>query len=270
MYQRGGPVPKERPTSQFHTAWQPLGYVSNWGGMEIGSNMMYPNQVIDGIVHRLGGNLLRQQCLGILQFYGKDMTSLPLGTTFITRCKGIPDLESLYDFILHTIPPFYQSHDSCNHGTESSNDPRNQIELLKQCYTSSFSIIDDFYRFGGFVENRSYLNLSLWKTIRSWMNRKINVDEEEGDWNDDCKHFYNSKILRIGIPLIGAGARGFPTNIAIHVAASQSVSWMMDCGQTDESHSSDEVRQCILAFGIPDPYTADCLVEEIRQHFQRY
>ena len=34
-FPRGGPVPKLKPKS-MHKDWQPLGYVSNWGGMEVG------------------------------------------------------------------------------------------------------------------------------------------------------------------------------------------------------------------------------------------
>jgi hypothetical protein len=53
-FPRGGPVP-EKISSSMHRDWQPLGYVSNWGGMEVGNGMLYPVSVVDGLVHQLGG-----------------------------------------------------------------------------------------------------------------------------------------------------------------------------------------------------------------------
>jgi hypothetical protein len=57
-FPRGGPVPDKdifSSSSSMHRDWQPLGYVSNWGGMEVGNGMLYPVSVVDGLVHQLGG-----------------------------------------------------------------------------------------------------------------------------------------------------------------------------------------------------------------------
>ena len=53
-FPRGGPVPSS-DIKTMHKDWQPLGHVSSWGGMEVGSGMMYAVSVIDGLVHQLGG-----------------------------------------------------------------------------------------------------------------------------------------------------------------------------------------------------------------------
>ena len=39
----------------MYAGWQPLGYVSSWGGMEVGQGMLYATSVVDGLVHQLGG-----------------------------------------------------------------------------------------------------------------------------------------------------------------------------------------------------------------------
>jgi O-acetyl-ADP-ribose deacetylase (regulator of RNase III) len=228
--------------------------------MEIGSNMMYPNQVIDGIVHRLGGNALSQKCKNILKSQQCVDGKLPLGTAVVTSCKDIQELETLYDFIIHTTPPFYPHYN----GSDSSKNHDHEIEVLKKCYTSSFHRIEEFYRQGkGKMGDEFSTTSSLWETVLSWMNGKSSVVK-----NHDLG---NAKTVRIGIPLIGAGARGFPSNVAVHVAATQSVSWMKDHRRDrpmDSLPHEDGNRDCVVAFGIPDPQIADGLVTEIRQQIQ--
>jgi O-acetyl-ADP-ribose deacetylase (regulator of RNase III) len=225
--------------------------------MEIGSNMMYPNQVIDGIVHRLGGHALSHKCRNILKSQHCVDGKLPLGTAVVTSCKDIQELEKLYDFIIHTTPPFYPHYN----GSDSSKNHDHEIEVLKKCYTSSFHRIEEWYRQGRMGDEFSTTS-SLWETVLNWMNGKSSVVE-----NNDLG---NTRTLRIGIPLIGAGARGFPSNVAIFLAATQSVSWMMDHRDThmDSLPHEDGNRECVLAFGIPDPQIADGLATEIRQQIQ--
>ena len=45
LFDSGGPVPKDT-VNTMHAAWQPLGFVSNWGGMEVGNGT---NVVINNI-----------------------------------------------------------------------------------------------------------------------------------------------------------------------------------------------------------------------------
>ncbi len=115
---------------------------------------------------------MRETCQRILKSsYGK----LPLGTAVVTSCQGISDLMKFYDIIIHTTPPFY-NHDS----------DRTDIELLKQCYISTFHRIDELYRHGRCMDIDSS-SVSLWDTIRQYMNKTPN-DKENGA---NKSHFYD-------------------------------------------------------------------------------
>jgi O-acetyl-ADP-ribose deacetylase (regulator of RNase III) len=122
-FPRGGPVPKENVDS-FHKDWQPFGFVSAWGGMDVGTGMLYPFSVVDGLVHQLGGWKLEAECIW------KRMTSssasgkaCPIGSAVQTTA-GDDRLTEQYNAIVHTTPPFFQ-HDA---------DPE---EKLQKCYESA-------------------------------------------------------------------------------------------------------------------------------------
>lgn len=121
---KGGPVPKEKPMT-MHKDWQPLGYVSSWGGMEVGDGMLYPVSVVDGLVHQLGGWKLRAEC------EWKRQTSLnepcPIGTATGTSAGG-KELQEQYDSIIHTTPPFYKY----------DNNP--ELKLY-ECYMNSLDLV---------------------------------------------------------------------------------------------------------------------------------
>jgi len=94
----------------------------NWGGLDAGSNMLYPASVVDGIVHQLGGTKLSVDCKQIYQIHG----GCPTGTSAVTS-QGENSLLQCYDRIIHTAPPFYRSDHNSN-------------DLLKACYRSSFQL----------------------------------------------------------------------------------------------------------------------------------
>jgi O-acetyl-ADP-ribose deacetylase (regulator of RNase III) len=63
---------------------------------------------------------------------------------------------------------------------------------------------------------------------------------------------------KVACPLIGAGARGFPYNVAISVAVNESRKWLRSCNSSDRSR---DVDCSSLLFGIPDPKIADIFVQ---------
>lgn len=119
-FPKGGPVPKMKPQS-MHRDWQPLGYVSSWGGMEVGSGMMYPVSVIDGLVHQLGGSSLALECKYLQTFQG----GCPTGEAVVTS-RANDSLKKAYSHIVHTAPPFYQD--------------ENSREKLHSCYRNALSL----------------------------------------------------------------------------------------------------------------------------------
>ncbi|KAL7570676.1 hypothetical protein ACA910_014949 [Epithemia clementina (nom. ined.)] len=178
-FPRGGPVPTQNPESSMHKDWQPLGYVSAWGGMEVGFGMLYAVSVVDGLVHQLGGWPLRVAC----QWHSwqtSPQPPCPVGSAVITR-HAATALTQHYNAIVHTTPPFYRHDD----------DPQ---EKLAQCYQSALSLV-------------------------------VEEEEEESSGRQPPSPSQSSS-LRVACPLLGAGARGFPVDIAIQVAAKACTEWL--------------------------------------------
>jgi O-acetyl-ADP-ribose deacetylase (regulator of RNase III) len=110
-FPRGGPVPQESVSSAVHRDWQPLGYVSQWGGMNVGDGMMYAVSVVDGLVHQMGGWKLQAELewIRVLRT-ARRQDACPTGSAVATSA-GNDTLAMNYDAIIHTTPPFYK-HDT--------------------------------------------------------------------------------------------------------------------------------------------------------------
>lgn len=193
-FPRGGPVPKEKPKS-MHKDWQPLGFVSQWGGMEVGSGMLFPVSVVDGLVHIYGGWKLQAECKWKQAMAGSGEEACPVGSAVITTSGG---LSEEYDAVVHTTPPFFKHHDG---------DPE---EYLARCYQSAFETSFQKYN-------------------------------------------------RVATPLIGAGARGFPEDVAVRIAAEQSLLW---CNHTDASESVCHEEQAVV-FGLLEQRLVDDVIAAI-------
>lgn len=88
--------------------------------MEVGTGMMFPVSVVDGLVHQLGGMRLEVECR-FKQAMAGGGEACPVGQVVLTSAGG---LKPAYEVIVHTTPPFFK-HDS---------DPTNN---LRSCYKNS-------------------------------------------------------------------------------------------------------------------------------------
>lgn len=184
-FPKGGPVPERNDDRKSNQ----LGWESsvNWGGLDVGSNMVYPASVVDGIVHQLGGTKLGEECKRIRQLHGGCPTGMSVATI-----QGEEALLKCYDQIIHTTPPFYKSND------QRSND------LLRECYHSSLQLA------------------------------------------------FRYDHVKVACPLIGAGARGFPLEEALIVAATESTAWIKKSDHDEVGKECKRPPDRVLMFGIPD------------------
>jgi O-acetyl-ADP-ribose deacetylase (regulator of RNase III) len=268
-FPRGGPVPtadhRFRQTSSAteswfakalmnsrkivdgpHRDWQPLGYVSSWGGMEVGSGMMYPVTVVDGLVHLHGGWTLQAE-IALLKWLrnvtnrtstdGKeDFESLlcPVGTAVVTSPGFRSALARHYDKVVHTTPPFYL------------HDAHPQQGLMK-CYERSLEAAFHGTKFGSPV-------------IRP---------------NPPA-------ALRVAVPLLGSGARGHPPDVAVSVAVQTVVErWLApppasdpttvlqenDAGVSFETTPQNDTVEHTVVFGLLEDSLADELSAQIDRAF---
>uniref|UniRef100_A0A7S0ABL5 Macro domain-containing protein n=1 Tax=Minutocellus polymorphus TaxID=265543 RepID=A0A7S0ABL5_9STRA len=210
-FPRGGPQPKKQPTKDAHHI---MGFVTQWGGMDVGEGMMFSAAVVDGLVHQLGGVRLAAECKlkGLLRGGG---VACPEGTSIVTSHGG-PALRAEYDHIVHTVPPFF------NHPPAKDCDV---VEMLMSSYRSSFDLAFGTFGVGSTGEQR------------------------------------------VAVPLLGAGCRGFPVDIAVKVAAEECTRWMhpsLDkCDISGDAESG--LGQQVVAFGLLEEDIAMKLIHAIEE-----
>jgi O-acetyl-ADP-ribose deacetylase (regulator of RNase III) len=124
-FPRGGPAPKEYPKKDSHHI---MGYVTQWGGMEVGDGMLFPANVMDGIVHQLGGWRLAMECRMVPIINNTEQEErCPVGHAVVTGPGFGSLLQEHFDWIVHTVPPFFRHH------------PEPE-EHLMQCYSNALAL----------------------------------------------------------------------------------------------------------------------------------
>lgn len=241
-FPRGGPEPKEQPKKYEHHI---MGYVSQWGGMEVGAGMLFSANVVDGLVHQLGGWELQMHCQLLPNLNTKNEKCL-VGHAVSTPPGGKP-LREQYDTVIHTVPPFFQHDDEPEFN-------------LARCYQNALSL--------AFSSTSNSSNpVSLQSSLLS--SYEILSDIFSSSNRSQSKQKRQRK--RVAIPLLGAGARGFPLEDAIQIAANESVLWRdnINTKSANSDESCDNIDEekndkgQVLAFGIPNMSVAKRLIEAI-------
>ncbi|GAX14494.1 hypothetical protein FisN_11Hh045 [Fistulifera solaris] len=191
-FPRGGPVPKRPPRISAHHI---MGYVTEWGGMDVGNGMLFPVSVVDGLVHLHGGWKLQAECKWLNMKHGGE--PCPVGSAVKTSA-GNATLAEHYDTIIHTTPPFYQHHEESE-------------RRLADCYQSALKI--------AFTQHKN-------------------------------------GVRRVAIPLLGAGARGFPLDVAVQVAGENVWNW---CNQKDTASLYHDEQ--VAAMGVLEETVAEELIK---------
>jgi len=228
-FPKGGPVPKTPPTKDSHHI---MGYVvrtlqvfrsrsikllvthspiniflhfffrwqTQWGGMEVGEGMFFAANVVDGIVHQLGGWQLERECqrLPVMDDKEEEQERCPVGQAVSTGPGG-PKLAAHFDQVVHAVPPFYNHHPDPEH-------------YLLEAYRNALLV--------------SFEN--------------------------------NQLTSRVACPLMGAGCRGFPINVAIRIAGEFSQGWLDQQSRNKESDNDGQSKT--LTFAIPDIEIAEQLL----------
>ena len=278
----GGPEPP--PSFTIGKDSHPImGYVTSWGGMEVGNGMSFASNTVDGIVHQYGGEELKKECeTALSNMWNGGVGKVGEGMAISTPTVG-SELKkaSGYDILVHTVPPFVDQdyrNDQASSADGAEVDDADAIEehnnyLLAECYHNSLRTA----------------------AIKS----------------------PSSPHLKIASPLLGAGCRGFPTERAIEVAASATTRWLTaattpdalapekakiaenrNASKSDDNGNSNpfsllerlfrgtreqssergvgeesntDSRQCItLAFGIPDLEIREQLIKAIDREMEKH
>lgn len=268
----GGPVPPGPPEKPAHHI---MGYVTQWGGMDVGRGMVFSSAVIDGLIHQLGGSYLRAEIALLSSSAGTSRFKCPTGTAVVTSAgsgsstdvgdPGASTLSAEYDRIVHTAPPFYdfppddcveeeldRGSESGAHGERKSHGRgggvkeegvehgrhHRSVTLLHSCFRESLKLAFDNQTndgttcqpLGTFLGNLllqtpgfaalSTLAPAIFSAVSSAISPPPPPPAENG---------------RVAFPLLGAGCRGFPVDVALDVAALESAVWLLDSTMTTTS-----------------------------------
>jgi len=103
----GGPVPPRPPKDLRNSA--------SWGGLDVGSRQMYPAQTIDGMVTQYGGAALKEE-IAKVPYYANELhpesrrrVRCRDGDAVMTSSGTGSVLAESYEFVIHTVPPFYRA-----------------------------------------------------------------------------------------------------------------------------------------------------------------
>eukprot|EP00940_MAST-03C_sp_MAST-3C-sp2_P002201 g2201.t1 len=89
---------------------------ASWGGLDIGSNQLYPTQVVDGRVSEFGGRALADAL--------RDLNGCDVGDA--VRTDATEQLAHNFAHLLHTVPPYPTDDDA--------------DILLERCYSSALRL----------------------------------------------------------------------------------------------------------------------------------
>jgi O-acetyl-ADP-ribose deacetylase (regulator of RNase III) len=226
----GGPEPSDsysNVNNEDHKDSHPImGYVTQWGGMDVGNGMMFAANTIDGLVHQYGGTLLKIECQRVLALattmksQSQQKQRINEGTAIQTNVVGQKLIDiSGYKKLIHTVPPFFHHHnhnhnDDNTHNNDNNNDDNDNDDvdfLLAECYRNSLKV--------AIMRSSSSSSTSSSPPLNNDNSTKNN--------------------LRIACPLLGAGCRGFPIDRAIRIAATTTIEWMMMINGNHNNNNSN-------------------------------
>ena len=220
--------------------------VTSWGGMDVGNGMMFASNVVDGLVHRLGGKPLAH----LLQD-----RSCPEGHAVVTPSGNDSELQQYYRYIVHTVPPFYNNIKDGNKDEDVgriSEQKRLNDMLLSDCYRNSLAAAVNTTIGSSSHQERKY---SWWSAALDPFGNNRHQTPTSSDQVDE-----RNRELRIACPLLGAGCRGFPNEAAIRIVVDALLDGQPTTEQYQEETNIDSsFSHVTIVFGIPSP--------EIQQQF---
>jgi O-acetyl-ADP-ribose deacetylase (regulator of RNase III) len=277
-----------------------MGYVSQWGGMDVGSGeftnaetlciplyppltfdvhlqqmkgMLFPAAVIDGLVHQLGGKQLQNECAGIPKhplshaYENQQSTHIEIDSTVkcpvgtaVITSAGGKELQAEYDNIIHTVPPFYKY-------------PPSQTKELTEALGIHAELFDEESWCFELLKScyRHSFQLAFGIIQRSNTQGYGMLQNALQSIGLAKQQILLPENQRVAVPLLGAGCRGFPTSMALNAAAVESVLWLKS--SNNQNISDDTLTkqngiiemESIVAFGLLETSDAEQLAAAINE-----
>lgn len=256
--------------------------------------MLFSAESIDGLLHQLGGLRFRAECnlvpphpwahaylnqqrqkssansdqktndtveVSNIVNAPNPNTKCPVGTAVSTPAVG-GEIQLHYDRIIHTVPPFYNYPPTMTKEVkrllgidiEESEEDLHQVskEFLHACYRQSFHVA-----FGS--DNDEDQGYSL-------RNNPVAAMLGLGTYHHSQQSI---RSQRVAVPLLGAGCRDFPKDVALEVAALESASWLLSDSKKDAcATDSSSKKELVVAFGLLESADAEALSNRIENTIQ--
>ena len=254
-FPRGGQVflPGNTPPRGAELS-QTMASSMSWRGMDAGADMLYPAQVVDGVVRALGGKALAIACRNVPQI--SPGVRVATGSAVCTP-PGSERLAELYQTIVHTVPPFYKQYANSQEADG----------LLLASYLSAFAQLSSLH-----AQRRvSWNDINTWSLWQGWRREGFGKEGQVGSMTNV------SLGISLATPLIGAGTRGAPLEAATRVAALAAAEWLKD-GEGLITHTPSAAvegeegggeQENVLLFGVMDENIAEQLESALTRQFQR-
>ncbi len=261
--------------------------------------MLFSAESIDGLLHQLGGLRFRAECnlvpphpwahaylnqqrpksaakngpktndaIEVSNIVNAPNSNIkcPVGAVVSTPAVG-GEIQSHYDRIIHTVPPFYNYPPTMTKevkrllgigiGEEGEEDlHQSSKEFLRACYRQSFH-----EAFGSDNDKKDQGYSLRNNPIASMFGFGKNHHNQQ-----------SIRSQRVAVPLLGAGCRDFPKDVALEVAALESASWLLSDSKNDvlatEANSSPKEELMVVAFGLLESVDAEALVSSIEKTIQ--
>ena len=180
-FPRGGPVPPPPPPGLQHSS-------SGWGGLDAGTGMLYPAQVVDGLTHMHAGPELRGSLAGLPA--DANGSRCPIGAVVLTDAYR---LAGRFHRIAHTPTPFWPAAQS---NAATTKVWRSQ---LLSCYLSSILALADDASLSEVHHEAALEDMCF-----------AEANDGPADWTPPPASMGDPSAARLTIatPLLGAGAAG--------------------------------------------------------------
>jgi O-acetyl-ADP-ribose deacetylase (regulator of RNase III) len=203
--------------------------------MEVGNGMMFSANVVDGLVHQIGGRALANECRKAIMVENNNNNNATRrrcdeGSAMMTG-PGSDELREQFQYIVHTVPPFYttKGDDDDDKGDNPHHQHQHQLTLLlASCYETSLQLIRE-------------------------------KNPNRNDSSSSSSSSSNGTTIRVACPLLGAGCRGFPEDQAIQVAANAAANLL---------RMENNNNNISLAFAIPNGEIRKALIRQIDENLK--
>lgn len=229
--------------------------------MEAGPKMFYPAQVVDGVVHSFGGPELAAELSRVQET--APGVRCPIGQVVRTGSPG--RLSTRFSSLFHTVPPMWPGDVEKQGGSAKFWSP-----MLSSCYRSALDLLWTSTS----VSTREVVidnpDLTWWRRVTACFGMPRPSAGPRELAFQGAERLKQLPVHTLVSPVLGAGARGAPFDLACFVAARTLRIWTTQRMQerSDAASTQEADQQRAVMFSVRGDAEADALLAELTAEFK--